>query len=89
MATDSCRVKHQLLLPLLNLLVLFLPFQIKYSHLVHPWQGQRWFSTEQKEAYVNKYSGPITLVVGDCQRSSIPLGTMKTFQLRPKWPPGI
>ncbi|KAL8177948.1 UNVERIFIED_CONTAM: hypothetical protein K2H54_024027 [Gekko kuhli] len=63
--------------------------KIKHSHLVQPWQGQRWFSTEQREAYVNKYSGPVLLAVGDCQRSSVPLGTMKTFQHRSKWLPGI
>ncbi|XP_077187635.1 stabilizer of axonemal microtubules 5 [Paroedura picta] len=63
--------------------------KIKHSHLAHPWRGQRWFSTEQREAYVDKYSGPVALVVGDCQTSSVPLGTMKKFSRRPQWPPGI
>ncbi|XP_015280128.1 PREDICTED: uncharacterized protein C19orf45 homolog [Gekko japonicus] len=63
--------------------------KIKHSHLVHPWQGQRWFSTEQREAYVDKYGGPVLLAVGDSQCSSVPLGTMKAFRHRTKWAPGI
>uniref|UniRef100_A0ACB8F1M8 Uncharacterized protein n=1 Tax=Sphaerodactylus townsendi TaxID=933632 RepID=A0ACB8F1M8_9SAUR len=62
--------------------------KVKHSHLMHPWQGQRWFSTEQREAYTDKGSGACTLVAGGAQLSSVPLGTMKTFRHRPKWPPG-
>ncbi|XP_063145213.1 stabilizer of axonemal microtubules 5 [Candoia aspera] len=58
--------------------------KIKYSHLIHPWKGQRWFSTEQKDAYAEKYSGPITLATADFQGSSVPLGTMVKYQPRKK-----
>ncbi|XP_053153807.1 testis-expressed protein 45 [Hemicordylus capensis] len=60
---------------------------IKYSHLVHPWRELRWFSTEQKDAYTDKYAGPITLAMGDFQCSSLPLGTMKKYQHRLKTGP--
>ncbi|XP_034973049.2 stabilizer of axonemal microtubules 5 [Zootoca vivipara] len=56
--------------------------KIKYSHLVHPWKDCRWFSTEQKDAYTNKYEGPVSLVLGDNQRSSLPLGTLPNYSLR-------
>ncbi|XP_070588949.1 stabilizer of axonemal microtubules 5 [Erythrolamprus reginae] len=58
--------------------------RIKYSHLVHPWQEKRWFSTENRDAYTNKYSGPITLATADFQGSSIPLGTMTKYLPRKK-----
>ncbi|KAJ6664275.1 hypothetical protein lerEdw1_008494 [Lerista edwardsae] len=61
--------------------------KIKYSHLVHPWRELRWFSTEQKDKYTNKYSGPITLATGDFQRSSVPLGTMRMYKPRQKMAP--
>ncbi|XP_028569939.2 stabilizer of axonemal microtubules 5 [Podarcis muralis] len=61
--------------------------KIKYSHLVQPWKDRRWFSTEQKDAFTNKYGGPITLVVGDNQRSSLPLGTLPNYSLRKKIAP--
>ncbi|KAM6459063.1 stabilizer of axonemal microtubules 5 [Liasis olivaceus] len=59
--------------------------KIKYSHLIHPWKGQRWFSTEQKDAYPEKYSGPITLATADFQGSNVPLGTMVKYQPRKKF----
>ncbi|XP_061457848.1 stabilizer of axonemal microtubules 5 [Rhineura floridana] len=58
--------------------------KLKQSHFIHPWKEQRWFGTEQKDAYTNKYEGPITLSVGDFQRSSIPLGTIPKYSLRKK-----
>ncbi|XP_042299827.1 testis-expressed protein 45 [Sceloporus undulatus] len=58
--------------------------RIKYSHLVHPWQDLRWFSTEHKDKFTDKYSGPIRLATGDFQKSSVPLGTMPKYQHRPK-----
>ncbi|XP_067316840.1 stabilizer of axonemal microtubules 5 [Anolis sagrei] len=60
--------------------------RLRRSHLVHPWQGQRWFSTETKEQFRDKYSGPIVLATGDFQKTSLPLGTMDTYLPRPKRP---
>ncbi|XP_026554224.1 testis-expressed protein 45 [Pseudonaja textilis] len=59
--------------------------RVKYSHLVHPWKGKRWFSTEQRDAYTDKYSGPITLATADFQGSNVPLGTMVKYQPRKKF----
>ncbi|KAG8126763.1 hypothetical protein E2320_021886 [Naja naja] len=59
--------------------------KVKYSHLVHPWKGKRWFSTEQRDAYTDKYSGPITLATADFQGSTVPLGTMVKYQPRKKF----
>ncbi|XP_063003436.1 stabilizer of axonemal microtubules 5 [Elgaria multicarinata webbii] len=61
--------------------------KIKYSHLTLPWREWRWFSTEQKDAYTDKYEGPITLAVGDFQSSSVPLGTMLNYRQRKKTAP--
>ncbi|KAH0625703.1 hypothetical protein JD844_033902 [Phrynosoma platyrhinos] len=61
--------------------------RIKCSHLIHPWRDLRWFSTEHKDKFTDKYSGPIRLARGDFQKSSIPLGTMPKYQHRPKISP--
>ncbi|XP_042717946.2 stabilizer of axonemal microtubules 5 isoform X1 [Chrysemys picta bellii] len=53
--------------------------QIKYSHLVPPWQGQRFFGTEHQDEFTPKYSGPVTICGGNFQVSSIPLGTLKKY----------
>ncbi|TFK06544.1 magnesium transporter NIPA2 [Platysternon megacephalum] len=53
--------------------------QIKYSHLVLPWQGQRFFGTEHQDKFTPKYSGPVTICGGNFQVSSIPLGTLKKY----------
>uniref|UniRef100_A0A452GFA7 Uncharacterized protein n=1 Tax=Gopherus agassizii TaxID=38772 RepID=A0A452GFA7_9SAUR len=53
--------------------------QIKYSHLVPPWQGQRFFGTEHHDEFTPKYSGPVTICGGNFQVSSIPLGTLKKY----------
>ncbi|XP_039194435.1 testis-expressed protein 45 [Crotalus tigris] len=59
--------------------------KIKYSHWVQPWKGKRWFSTEHKDAYTDKYSGPISFAMTDFQGSSVPLGTMVKYQPRKKF----
>uniref|UniRef100_A0A8C3RZH1 Uncharacterized protein n=1 Tax=Chelydra serpentina TaxID=8475 RepID=A0A8C3RZH1_CHESE len=51
--------------------------QVKYSHLVPPWQGQRFFRTEHQDEFTPKYSGPVPVCGGNFQVSSIPLGTLK------------
>ncbi|XP_026510696.1 testis-expressed protein 45 [Terrapene carolina triunguis] len=53
--------------------------QIKYSHLVPPWQGQRFFGTEHQDEFTPKYSGPVTICGGNFQVSSVPLGTLKKY----------
>ncbi|XP_050790443.1 testis-expressed protein 45 isoform X5 [Gopherus flavomarginatus] len=53
--------------------------QIKYSHLVPPWQGQRFFGTEHHDEFTPKYGGPVTICGGNFQVSSIPLGTLKKY----------
>ncbi|KAM9111838.1 stabilizer of axonemal microtubules 5 [Pangshura tecta] len=53
--------------------------QIKYSHLVPPWQEQRFFGTEHQDEFTPKYSGPVTICGGNFQVSSIPLGTLKKY----------
>ncbi|XP_077698121.1 stabilizer of axonemal microtubules 5 isoform X3 [Eretmochelys imbricata] len=53
--------------------------QIKYSHLVPPWQGQRFFGTEHQDEFTPKYSGPVIICGGNFQVSSIPLGTLKKY----------
>ncbi|XP_062816285.1 stabilizer of axonemal microtubules 5 isoform X1 [Anolis carolinensis] len=60
--------------------------RLQGTHLVYPWRGQRWFSTETKDRFWNKYSGPIVLASGDFQKSSLPLGTMDDYLPRPKRP---
>lgn len=53
--------------------------QVKHSHLILPWKGQRFFGTEQQEQFTPKYSGPVTICGGSFQVSSVPLGTLKKY----------
>ncbi|XP_051495479.1 LOW QUALITY PROTEIN: testis-expressed protein 45 [Apus apus] len=54
--------------------------QIKYSHLGLPWRARDLFRTEQKDQFTPKSRGPAEIQKGDCQVSSIPLGTLKEFR---------
>ncbi|XP_067417185.1 stabilizer of axonemal microtubules 5 isoform X2 [Emydura macquarii macquarii] len=53
--------------------------QIKYSHLVPPWKGQRFFGTEHQDEFTPKYSGPVNICGGNFQVSSVPLGMLKKY----------
>ncbi|XP_010160244.1 PREDICTED: uncharacterized protein C19orf45-like, partial [Eurypyga helias] len=51
--------------------------KIKYSHLGVPWRVQARFSTEQKDEFTPKTTGPAEIRKANSQVSYVPLGTLK------------
>ncbi|NXF32698.1 TEX45 protein, partial [Nyctibius bracteatus] len=54
--------------------------QLKCSHLELPWKVLDLFRTEQKDNFTPKSGDPAEIRKGECQVSSVPLGTLKGYR---------
>ncbi|XP_029469982.1 testis-expressed protein 45 [Rhinatrema bivittatum] len=53
--------------------------EIKKSHIIHPWRGDRFLSTTHQRLFTPKYTGPPIFYKTDFQASHLPLGTLGKY----------